>query len=776
MAFRFFRRRQKMVIIIMVALMVSFLVGIQGMEMFFGGGGGDSTVGASRFGDVDITEVWTADRDRELVGKYLGRSLPIRAASIGEANLAFALLLKEAEANEIIVSDADVDGFLASLGMDVKGAQYKALLSLLKSNEAETTEKRFRAAITRWLTVSRTFGLAMPGSPPSKPELTLMCRDLGEMIDLRVLKVPAEEFTEGIPEPLDADVTTQFDKYKDQAPKSYTKENPFGFGYKQPDRVRLEYLLASEDVVQRVTRPADRRMRQYYREHTSEFVKEVPIPSTKPVVEQPTTAPATQPETRKVQKTYAESREEIAAILSQEAVQRKLDDVVARVEELAAEHGSFPAVIAAMKGSADDVLSRKIDVQIRAQRLDQAVASLARSAQLTSICYPWNAGGDVSVDPGVRVTLKAKGTTLAAALAEITEQVFEAAPTVTVEDDKDKKPARPAVVPTLKWATCELFPDVLFATGGPADLDMFPLSAGATGLVDRAGLGDVELLRNSYTSQSPQGARPLSAVAFTAKSFDLPPRVASMIKVGETGQPMYVMGDRAGRLAWTLVEAVPAHAPEALTDVLRKEVVDDLKIVRAFDLAGKRADELAAAAKEKGLEAVAKDAKKETELTGLFSRKSLALMAPNGMSLPAPGHMLVHEKVAWMRQMANYFRGQPLAPGIIWSQVGAANLPTEEAREAFFATAFSLAPEDVQPPYPAEPRAVGVAPVEADRTVLVLERSSFRPLVVNEYEKQARVLVGQLLRGFQQDRIRDAWFDFDQIVKRTGFKGRNEKE
>jgi len=528
MAFRFFRRRQKMVIIIMVALMVSFLIGLQGLQMFFDRGGRDSTVGTSRFGKVDIAEVWTADRDQELVGKYLGRSLPIGAKSAGDVNLAFALLLKEADANEIIISDADVDSFLGAMGMDVKGAQYKALLSLLKSNEGETTEKRFRAAVARWLTVSRAFGLALAASPPSKPELTLMCRDLGELIDLRVLEVPAEEFAEGIPEPLDADVTAQFDKYKDQAPKSYTKENPFGFGYRQPDRLRMEYLFANEDVVRRVTRPADRRMRQYYRENASQFVKEVPVPSTQPAIVLPT-QPA---ETRKVQKTYAEAREEIAGILSQEAVQRKLEEVIARVEELVAKHQTFPAVIAAMKGSAADMLARKIDVQIKAQRLDQAVGSLAKAAELSGICYPWNAGGDISVDPGVRVTLEAKGTTLAAALEEITKQVFEAAPAVTVEDDKDdkddkdKKPSRPPAAPKLQWATCEMFPDVLFASGGPAGMEMFPLSAGATDLLDRAGLGDVELIRSSYTSLSPQGARPLVAVAFTAKSFDLPPRVA----------------------------------------------------------------------------------------------------------------------------------------------------------------------------------------------------------------------------------------------------------
>ena len=40
MAFEFFRRRQKMVIIIMVSLMVAFLVGAKGLNMIFGGRSG----------------------------------------------------------------------------------------------------------------------------------------------------------------------------------------------------------------------------------------------------------------------------------------------------------------------------------------------------------------------------------------------------------------------------------------------------------------------------------------------------------------------------------------------------------------------------------------------------------------------------------------------------------------------------------------------------------------------------------------------------------------
>ncbi|NBB95773.1 MAG: hypothetical protein GVY16_08535, partial [Planctomycetes bacterium] len=46
----FFRKRQKLIFVIMVVLMVAFLVGMQGFEMLFGSGGADVTMAETEYG------------------------------------------------------------------------------------------------------------------------------------------------------------------------------------------------------------------------------------------------------------------------------------------------------------------------------------------------------------------------------------------------------------------------------------------------------------------------------------------------------------------------------------------------------------------------------------------------------------------------------------------------------------------------------------------------------------------------------------------------------
>ena len=54
MALGFFRRRQKMVMIIMAVLMVAFLVGFQGFSMLLSGRGGSDSIGTILGGRVHI--------------------------------------------------------------------------------------------------------------------------------------------------------------------------------------------------------------------------------------------------------------------------------------------------------------------------------------------------------------------------------------------------------------------------------------------------------------------------------------------------------------------------------------------------------------------------------------------------------------------------------------------------------------------------------------------------------------------------------------------------
>ena len=260
MAFGFFRRHQKKVIIVMAALMILFLVGLKGMEMLLSEDRSDIPRGETRYGKVTLADTIVAETDLFLLRSYVRLDNPMRMmqwpgsngmeliqllSNRDRENLTYALLLAEAAGMGVSVSDADVQTFLSRIGLE--GAGYDVMLSSLRAAERGMTEQRLRAAVADWLMIFRAFEAAQVGNPPSVPELQMLYRDLGEMIELRMLRIPADDFLKDVAEgPVDG-IVERFVQFKDNPPGKFSLENPFGFGYRQPNRVRVQYLFVSRD-------------------------------------------------------------------------------------------------------------------------------------------------------------------------------------------------------------------------------------------------------------------------------------------------------------------------------------------------------------------------------------------------------------------------------------------------------------------------------------------------------------------------------------------------
>jgi len=809
MAFKFFRRHQKKVIIVMAVLMVFFLVGLRGLEMLTAPKQGDISRGRTRHGKITLADTLVAETDLSLLHHYVGLSSPMRMgqwpgsngmefidvrANGDKTNLTYAMLLAEADAMGVTVSDADVRNFFNRIGLS--GADYDAMLSSLRSAQRSITEKRLRAAAGNWLRIFRAFESAQPANPPSEPELQTLYRDLGEMINLRMLTVAADEFLDEVPEPAAARIADQFDRYKTRPRNEHTPENPFGFGYKQPNRVRIQYLFVSRDVVQRVTRPRGEQMRDYFRRHRDELLRQVPVASTRPAsgpASRPASGPATQPagepesqpasrpvEYRTVRMTYAEAKPTIVAKLTADAVRSKLDTMlgwlegrVARAEASGAAAGGnvYDYVREQATLPATKVLAVPVTVRISGQRLDRAMEMLAEAADLAAICYPWDTQGQVSVAPSVRVTLEADKMPLGEALDRIGEQVL-LQPAAQPPGDGQDAPSPPSPAAKLRWAMCERFDGVLFPVDGPEGMKLFPLSAGDTGLVDFGELAENPLLRGSRTSSVRGRGRTLAMIARCAEPLERTEQMDVMIQTAQAGPRMYVHGARPGRLLWKLAEAVGSHVPKKMTDAIRTRVADDLKLQAAFDLAVRRAEELGAVAARVGLSAAAKGAKRETRLTGLFSRKTLLLRSRWGPLDALHGSLSAEEKVIGAQQIVLRGRrqGVELTPELLWSGVADLSLPTDALRRRFVTAAFAVAPKNVEPPYPTSPPATAVVPVESDRSVVVIERADFRPLLADEYGAQGRLILARYLTVLRARQASALWFRYDNVARRVGYK------
>ena len=757
MAFEFFRRRQKMVIIIMAVLMVSFLVGAQGLNAVLQKDPAKQTIATTTVGEVKWGEVLNAGSDLQILQLYLQMGNLQRAMEInwpldremialggsGAAERAYALLLKEARHAGYRAHDQEVDGILQQMGMP-KGGQLRRDRVAQMRTRGFGGDDRLLEALGNWLTIHKAYVAAVVDAPPSENELRHLYRDLKERIDLKVATIKATDLLAEMPDPTEQQIQEQFSKNKDVFAGKYSQSNPFGFGYKQPDRVKLLYLFVGGDVVERVTVPSDKAVRDYYRDHRKEFEKAA---STEEAASEPAEdAPATQPD--QGPRKFSDVKDKIVKTLKSEAVAKRIDDVIARAEVLLSEYAAtgqagtspYQWVKAAMTKPADEMLAHRIEVvDIQNQRLDEAVASLARLAGLQAICYPYNGSGQSKVDPGVRVSIKAGDISLSDALKEVDRQVKS---------------------PEVKWVAFDLFEGVIFPDD---DSGLAPLVAGESRMIGRDEALEDDLLANSST---PAGQL-VSYMAFMVDRFAEANNTPALVKVNEEGPRMEVAGARPGMLLWRVAEALPARSPESLDDDLRSQVVRDLKTVEALKAAADEAKPLMEQAAKVGLEQAAKDSELDTESTGFFARRR-AFMPAELYNLQA--------RMGMIEEVEAHYKTLTSVPVVFgWTDVPGLSLPTPEMRQALAEKAFSLAPANIEPaegdePYPVKPYALTTVELPGMKEVLVIQRADYRPIVESEYQKNGRTQLAKALAGVNQWRMRAQWFSLEEVKKRVHYE------
>jgi hypothetical protein len=109
-----------------------------------------------------------------------------------------------------------------------------------------------------------------------QPELRRRFARIDEKMKVRLAVLKAEDFRDKAPEPSEEDLQKQFDACKQHLPG----QGPKGFGYRIPDRVRIEYLVADPKAFEKdaEARAADKDVKAYYEAHKESdyLVKEEP--------------------------------------------------------------------------------------------------------------------------------------------------------------------------------------------------------------------------------------------------------------------------------------------------------------------------------------------------------------------------------------------------------------------------------------------------------------------------------------------------------------------
>jgi len=152
----------------------------------------------------------------------------------------YLLLLKEAQQMGVQIS---VDSFESAMRNRVRArvSDTQAIpVADLNRDAVETQQLRY--ALMRFMQVQAAFERAAATIKVSVPERDHAVAEQFQRLTMDVIQFPDSDYEAKVPAPTQSQVEEQFKTYADVSPGLASKTNPFGFGYKYPDRVKLQYI------------------------------------------------------------------------------------------------------------------------------------------------------------------------------------------------------------------------------------------------------------------------------------------------------------------------------------------------------------------------------------------------------------------------------------------------------------------------------------------------------------------------------------------------------
>jgi hypothetical protein len=108
------------------------------------------------------------------------------------------------------------------------------------------------------------------------PEIASMIGRMTNRFDVNYASFPAQWFVKAAA-PSEDQVKTQFDTYKSFFAGDVSDQNPYGFGYKLPQRVQLEYFVVNaDDVKLQIQKPTPDDVEEYYSANIDKYRTEEP--------------------------------------------------------------------------------------------------------------------------------------------------------------------------------------------------------------------------------------------------------------------------------------------------------------------------------------------------------------------------------------------------------------------------------------------------------------------------------------------------------------------
>ncbi|MHC4388298.1 MAG: hypothetical protein ACYSX1_06800 [Planctomycetota bacterium] len=187
------------------------------------------------------------------------------------------LLKKETEIAGITVSDKFAGSELAYLAPRLfEGAQYKNVMSYLTST-LRISEEEALTTYAKLMAVRHYASMVCSSEDVTNSQVMYDVSRREERIDVEFVKFDSSVFAESQDPPSTEKTIEHFGKYKTSFAGDVNEANPYGFGYKLPARIRLEYIAVKlDDLSATVPEPTQEEMEQYWGKHKQEFTELVP--------------------------------------------------------------------------------------------------------------------------------------------------------------------------------------------------------------------------------------------------------------------------------------------------------------------------------------------------------------------------------------------------------------------------------------------------------------------------------------------------------------------
>jgi hypothetical protein len=241
------------------------------------------------------------------------------------SDIYWLLLKNEAKQAGFRVSNEEAGKLLGrAIPSLFKGASYSQLIKTVVSQRG-VPEKKILAVFGKLLMVVEYAKTMCSTEDITTFQIMHSASWDNEMFDVEFVKLNSSVFADAESEPGEEEMVEHFDRYKKFFAGDISDQNPYGFGYKLPDRAKLEYIVIKlDDISKTAAAPTQQEMEEYFERHSARLTEQVPLDPN-------------DPNSPLIERTmsYGEVASNISKVLLQDKISSKAEQIIRESRALA---------------------------------------------------------------------------------------------------------------------------------------------------------------------------------------------------------------------------------------------------------------------------------------------------------------------------------------------------------------------------------------------------------------------------------------------------------